>query len=195
MGSRNGLQLHHVWTVLRKLGIERWGDDAFLRDQLKMRQLSRAGLDQQPFAFIALRATPDTPSLLSTPKPNYRTRFIMSHEVRPVHNELENKFLKIMQNEASIVQHKTSIVQHEMSITQREARALHQQCRRKILVSTQVKCWTRGQCVGELCTLYVVARIPVAVVVELIVGRHRDESAPRGAHRVENLHGSFTPHL
>ena len=51
----------------------------------------------------------------------------MSHEVRPVHNELENKFLKILQNEASIMQHEASIVQHEMSITQREARALRQQ--------------------------------------------------------------------
>ena len=39
------------------------------------------------------------------------------------------------------------------------------------------------------------AGILVAVVVELVVARHRDEGAPRGPHREEDLHRCLAPHL
>lgn len=37
--------------------------------------------------------------------------------------------------------------------------------------------------------------LPVAVVVELVVGGHSDEPTPCTAQRVEDLRGSVSPHL
>lgn len=37
--------------------------------------------------------------------------------------------------------------------------------------------------------------LPVAVIVELIVGRERDEASPSGRQREEDLSGRVLPHL